>query len=68
MSYDVFLNLEVANRQELFRSDANSERYGLHPGSRSSINPDDCRSASARRPLRLQKKYYEVPTLMAAAS
>lgn len=40
MSYDVFLNLEVANRQELFRSDANSERYGLHPGSRSSINPD----------------------------
>ena len=27
--YDVFLNLEVAGGQELFRSDANSERFGL---------------------------------------
>lgn len=31
MSYDIFLNLEVADSQELFRSDANSERYGLIP-------------------------------------
>jgi len=31
LSYDIFLNLEVADRQELFRSDANSERYGLIP-------------------------------------
>jgi hypothetical protein len=30
-SYDIFLNLEVAGSQELFRSDANSERYGLIP-------------------------------------
>ena len=29
VSYDIFLNLEVADSQELFRSDANSERYGL---------------------------------------
>lgn len=29
LSYDIFLNLEVASGQELFRSDANSERYGL---------------------------------------
>ena len=29
MSYDIFLNLEVAGSQELFRSDANSDRYGL---------------------------------------
>ena len=29
ISYDIFLNLEVAGSQELFRSDANSERYGL---------------------------------------
>jgi hypothetical protein len=29
LSYDIFLNLEVADGQELFRSDANSERYGL---------------------------------------
>jgi hypothetical protein len=29
LSYDIFLNLEVAGGQELFRSDANSERYGL---------------------------------------
>jgi hypothetical protein len=41
LSYDIFLNLEVAGGQELFRSDANSERYGLitqPPGS--SYNPD----------------------------
>jgi hypothetical protein len=31
MSYDIFQNLEVADRQELFRSDANMERYGLIP-------------------------------------
>ncbi|MEJ8826127.1 di-heme-cytochrome C peroxidase [Variovorax humicola] len=29
MSYDLFLNLEVAGNQELFRSDANSDRFGL---------------------------------------
>jgi hypothetical protein len=41
MSYDIFLNLEVADGHELFRSDANSERYGLitrPPGS--PYNPD----------------------------
>jgi len=41
VSYDIFLNLEVADSQELFRSDANSERYGLitqPPGS--PYNPD----------------------------
>jgi hypothetical protein len=31
LSYDIFLQLEVADGQELFRSDANSERYGLTP-------------------------------------
>jgi len=31
MEYDIFLNLEVAGGQELFRSDANSERFGLIP-------------------------------------
>ena len=29
ISYDIFLNLELAGSQELFRSDTNSERYGL---------------------------------------
>jgi hypothetical protein len=29
ISYDIFLNLESAGSQELFRSDANSDRYGL---------------------------------------
>jgi hypothetical protein len=29
LQYDIFLNLEVADGQELFRSDANSERFGL---------------------------------------
>jgi len=31
LSYDIFLNLEVADSEELFRSDANSYRYGLVP-------------------------------------
>jgi hypothetical protein len=31
ISYDIYLNLEVAGGQELFRSDENSERYGLIP-------------------------------------
>ena len=31
ISYDIFLNLEVAGGQELFRSDAISDRYGLIP-------------------------------------
>jgi hypothetical protein len=41
LSYDIFLNLEVAGGQELFRSDANSERYGLitQPAG-SPYNPD----------------------------
>jgi hypothetical protein len=29
IGYDIFLNLEVADSQELFRSDTNSDRYGL---------------------------------------
>jgi hypothetical protein len=31
ISYDIFLNLEVADSQDLFRSDANCERFGLIP-------------------------------------
>lgn len=40
LSYDIFLNLEVANGQELFRSDANSVRYGLIPEPPNGMNPD----------------------------
>jgi len=41
ISYDIFLNLEVAGGQELFRSDANSDRYGLITQAASpSFNPD----------------------------
>jgi hypothetical protein len=31
MSYDIYQNLELADSTELFRSDANMERYGLIP-------------------------------------
>ena len=31
MSFDIYQNLELADSQELFRSDANIERYGLIP-------------------------------------
>jgi cytochrome c peroxidase len=41
MAYDIFLNLEVAGSQELFRSDANSDRYGLIPqAANPRTNPD----------------------------
>jgi hypothetical protein len=57
MSYDIFLNLEVAGGQELFRSDANSERYGLitQPAG-SPFNPDGLPTSpapmSGRKPTR----------------
>jgi hypothetical protein len=40
LSYDIFLNLEAANSQDLFRSDLNSTRYGLIPEAANSYNPD----------------------------
>jgi len=41
MPYDIFLNLEVTGGQELFRSDANSEHFGLTPDpADSQWNPD----------------------------
>jgi hypothetical protein len=40
MSYDIFLNLEVPNGQEPFRSDANLERYGFIASPADSGNPD----------------------------
>jgi len=40
-SYDIFLHLEVAGSEELFRSDANSIRYGLIPQApKPPTNPD----------------------------
>ena len=40
VAYDIFLNLEVAESNELFRSDANSTRYGLIPERANQYNPD----------------------------
>jgi hypothetical protein len=41
LDYDIFLNLEVAGSQELFRSDANSGLYGLIPqAANPRTNPD----------------------------
>lgn len=41
IAYDIFLNLEVADSQEFFRSDANSDRYGLIPqAANPRTNPD----------------------------
>ncbi len=41
VDYDIFLNVEVADGQELFRSAANSERYGVIPQSPNPrTNPD----------------------------
>ena len=38
--YDIFLNLEVADSQELFRSNSNSDRFGLIPQNAGPNNPD----------------------------
>ena len=40
VSYGIFTNLEVAESQELFRSDANSARYGFLPEGPNWMNPD----------------------------
>lgn len=54
IAYDIFLNLEVANGQELFRSDANTARYGLIPDSANSQNPD-------RLPIGITKETIATP-------
>jgi hypothetical protein len=40
LSYDIFLNLEVAGGPDLFRSDGNLARYGLIPTPANTYNPD----------------------------
>jgi hypothetical protein len=40
LSYDIFLNLEIAGGQDLFRSDGNLGRYGLIPTTANQYNPD----------------------------
>jgi hypothetical protein len=40
ISYDVFLNLEVAGSEELLMSEANSERFGLTTQAPGPMNPD----------------------------
>ena len=51
LSYDIFLNLEVADGQDLFRSDANSERFGLIPEAASPYNPDGLPIGISRTPV-----------------
>ena len=53
ISYDIFLNLEVAGSQELFRSDANTGRYGLIPqAAEPRPTPTACRSVYRRHRCR----------------
>jgi len=40
LSYDIFMNLEAAGSQDLFRFDANSARYGPLPEPANAYNPD----------------------------
>ena len=51
LSYDIFLNLEVADGQDLFRSDANSERFGLIPEAASPYNPDGLPIGISKTPV-----------------
>jgi hypothetical protein len=61
MSYDIFLNLELADSQELFRSDANSERYGVIPQQASPANPDGL-------PIGISKTVISTPAWKGAAT
>jgi hypothetical protein len=61
ISYDVFLNLEVAGSEELFRSDANSERFGLTPQAPSGMNPDGLPIGLAKGTLNRPYTKGEVP-------
>jgi hypothetical protein len=49
MPYDIFLNLETADSQELFRSNANSERYGF------TLDPADPKTNPDGLPIGLAK-------------
>jgi hypothetical protein len=40
LSYDIFLNLEAADSQDLFRSGLSNTRYGLIPDAANPNNPD----------------------------
>ena len=62
MSYDIFLNLEVADGQELFRSDANSERYGLIP------QPPNPRTNPDGLPIGISKTVISTPAWKGAAT
>ncbi|MGO4396553.1 di-heme-cytochrome C peroxidase [Variovorax sp. M-6] len=55
LPYDLFMNLEVAGSQELFRSDANSERYGLVP------QPADPKENPDGLPIGLSKALIKKP-------
>ncbi len=52
ISYDIFLGLEAADSQELFRSDANTSRYGLIPQTANPrTNPDGLPIGLSRTPM-----------------
>jgi cytochrome c553 len=62
LSYDIFLHLELADSQELFRSDANSERYGLIP------QPPHPRSNPDGLPIGISKTVISKPAWKGAAT
>jgi hypothetical protein len=52
ISYDIFLALELPGSQELFRSDANAERYGLIPQpANPRTNPDGLPIGLSKTPV-----------------
>ncbi|MFO1313391.1 MAG: di-heme-cytochrome C peroxidase [Burkholderiales bacterium] len=59
--YDIFLNLEVAGSEELFRSDANSERFGLITQAPSPMNPDGLPVGLAKGTLKRAYLKGEIP-------
>ena len=61
ISYDVFLNLEVAGSEELFRSNANSERFGLITQAPSAMNPDGLPIGLAKGTLKKAYIKGEIP-------
>jgi cytochrome c peroxidase len=51
LGYDIFLNLEAADSQDLFRANANLIRYGLIPDSVRGNNPDGLPVGIVKQPI-----------------
>jgi len=67
MSYDIFLQLEAAGSQDLFRSEANSDRYGLVSQPANPLTNPDGLPIAIRSILRPAFPEFLLPVMCATA-